>query len=255
MALVKGTYLVLGNWKMHLTRDAARHLARRIASANAAGVDVGLAPAFVHIQSVREAIAGSEVLLGAQTCHAQPEGAFTGEVSAPMLADMGCAFVILGHSERRQMMHESDAAVKAKAEAALAQGLHVVLCVGETLGQRESGAYREVIEGQLHASLPDAFDRDRLTVSYEPIWAIGTGRTASLDDISAMHAHIGEVLASRQGGGALPRVLYGGSVKANNALDILSLPVVDGVLVGGASLDADAFTTIIGAAGASAQKR
>jgi triosephosphate isomerase len=258
--LVKGTYLILGNWKMHLCTKRAGQLAESIAAISLTDetATVGVAPAFVHLASVQHALQASPVLLGAQACRAEPEGAYTGDVSATMLHDAGCRFVIAGHSERRQHYAESNAQVREQAEAILQQRMHAVICVGESLEQREKGEHLNVIESQLRESLPASFDRARLTVSYEPIWAIGTGKTAGAEDIVEMHGHIQSILhklCSDDAQTAIPRVLYGGSVKANNALDILSLPVVDGVLVGGASLDAHAFKAIIEAAEISARKR
>lgn len=247
---------------MHLTREGAASLAAEIAATasllNESEITIGLAPAFVHVTELRQALAGSNVLLGAQTCHAQDEGAYTGEISAAMLRDAGCDFVITGHSERRQHCHETSGQVRDKTAAALRHGLHAVLCVGETLAQREAGTYLEDIATQLRQSLPESCGRDSLTVAYEPIWAIGTGKTATQNDIAEVHGHIQQVLHDvfhTEKNQPIPRVLYGGSVKANNALDILALPVVDGVLVGGASLDASAFKTIIEAAEKSARKR
>lgn len=260
--LVKGSYLILGNWKMHLTMDAAVRLATEIVAVagnlSKSSMDIGLAPAFVHIAAICEVLKGSSILLGAQTCHAQDEGAYTGEISAAMLKDARCDFVIIGHSERRHIYNESNEQVREKTATALRHGLHAVVCVGETLQQREEGIFLDVIETQLRQSLPDGCNRDSLTVSYEPVWAIGTGKTASAHDIDQAHEHIQAVLRDMLGSNkrqAIPRVLYGGSVKANNALDILALPVVDGVLVGGASLDANAFKAIIEAAEISARKR
>lgn len=257
-----GQLLILGNWKMHLTQQAAGQLAAKIAALKVEErVKVGVAPAFLHLPIVGHELAESHVWLGAQTCHEQPEGAFTGDISAPMLADLGCRFVIVGHSERRQHHHETSAQVRRKAEAAIKNALHAVVCVGETPAQRESGTYLSVIEKQLRESVPTGARRDKLTVSYEPLWAIGTGKTASVTDIEEVHRHIRTVLhdlALRHAAldnAEVPRVLYGGSVKANNALDILTLPVVDGVLVGGASLDPSAFAAIIKAAEASARNR
>jgi len=254
--LVQGKYWVLGNWKMHLTVDEAGELSRRIAGfAYPAEVSVGVAPSYVHIATAVAAARDAALLTGAQDCHAQPQGAHTGDVSADMLKDAGCQFVIVGHSERRQNHGETSEAVRAKAQAAQKAGLHVVLCVGETLAQRESGQCFAVVEEQLRASLPDDRSRDALTIAYEPVWAIGTGKTASNDDIAGMHHHIADVLSGLTTQKNVSRILYGGSVKANNALDILALPVVDGVLVGGASLDADAFHAIIQAAQNAATQR
>lgn len=252
--LVKGAYLVLGNWKMHGDSNTSAMLAANIAARavppEKSNVSIGIAPCYVHLHPCRNVIFGDEILLGAQDCRAEPEGAYTGDVSAAMLKKQGCSFVIVGHSERRKWHGERNEHVRHKATGVLREGLHAVVCVGETLEERESGNHLQVVEAQLRASLPAQCTRDSLTVSYEPVWAIGTGRSASAEDIRQMHAHIRTILQQIAGAqdGALPRILYGGSVKANNALDILSLPVVDGVLVGGASLDAEAFQSIIQAA-------
>lgn len=263
--LVKGAYLILGNWKMHGDADSAVDLAAEIARnalpAEETGVSVGVAPSFLHIGAVRQAIPGNEILLGAQDCRAEDSGAFTGDISAAMLKAAGCAFVIAGHSERRKWHGERDEHVRHKAGGIIRQGMHAVVCVGETQAERDAGTFLQAVEAQLRGSLPQPFMRDLVTVSYEPVWAIGTGRAASAADIRQMHAHIRTVLQQMAGAGgsdganSIPRVLYGGSVNANNALDILSLPVVDGVLVGGASLDANAFQAIIHAAHTAAQKR
>ncbi|MGB1540027.1 MAG: triose-phosphate isomerase, partial [Rickettsiales bacterium] len=191
------------------------------------------------------------VLLGAQDCHEAEQGAHTGHISAAMLEDCGCDFTLVGHSERRADDGETNTQVKAKAERAIAHGVHAVVCVGETQSERETGDYLQVIEKQLRASLPAKHAAADLTIAYEPVWAIGTGKTASLDDISEVHGHIKGIVSALQKEkeeDIPPRVIYGGSVNANNALEILSLPVVDGVLVGGASLDAESFSNIIRAA-------
>lgn len=242
-----GSRLILGNWKMHLTQAAARQLAEAIARLPlSAASTVALFPPFTALHAVGEAISGSAVKLGGQDCHDKDAGAFTGNISAPMLSDAGCELVITGHSERRAQGEQS-AWIKQKAEAAVRNGLHAVVCVGESAATREEGAHLAFLSAQLQESLPDAASYDSVSIAYEPIWAIGTGKTATVEDISEVHSHL-SALATPLFGGKKPRILYGGSVKANNALEILSLPVVDGVLVGGASLDASEFSAIIEAA-------
>ena len=231
------TPLIAANWKMNGRRDWAdkpRALADRIGDVE--GVDVLICPAFVHIALLETA---PGIALGAQTCHPEAGGAQTGEISAEMLADLGCRFVLVGHSERRAR-GETDADVRARAEAAHRAGLVPIVCVGETLEQREAGAAEDVVLGQIMGSRPGTVGE--FAVAYEPVWAIGTGRVAEPADIAAMHAVIrGEV-------GPDTRILYGGSVKPANASAILALDDVDGALVGGASLDMEAFAQIVRAA-------
>ncbi|RKK06137.1 triose-phosphate isomerase [Pseudoroseomonas wenyumeiae] len=241
--------LIAGNWKMHGTLASARELAAGVAAGAAPAADLLVCPPFPHLSAVAEALGRSAVALGAQDCHAQPKGAHTGDVSAPMLADLGCRFVILGHSERRADHGESDAVVLAKAEAALAAGLTPVVCVGESEAQRLAGEAEAVVAAQLAGSLPEGFASAGGVVAYEPVWAIGTGRTPTESDIAAMHARIRQELEGRFGGaGGTLRILYGGSVKPGNAKAILALPHVDGALVGGASLVAADFLGIAAAA-------
>lgn len=241
---------IVGNWKMNGTRamlGEARAIDR--AAVRFPTVRVALAPPYTLIQAMREAVQGIGV--GAQDYHAAAGGAFTGDVSAPMLADSGADFVIVGHSERRALHGESDAIVHDKAQAALAAGLDVILCVGETEAQRDAGSAEAVVAGQLAGSLPQGEGvAARLSVAYEPVWAIGTGRVASVGDVTAMHAAIRSQLGEVYGdAGAGVRILYGGSVNAGNAAELLAADNVGGALVGGASLTAEAFTAIIGAAG------
>jgi triosephosphate isomerase len=243
--------LVAGNWKMHGTLESARALAaavRRGAEAAPLHADLVLCPPALHVPAVAEVLAGSAVGLGGQDCHAAPEGPHTGDVSAPMLRDAGAGWVILGHSERRAGHGETDAAVRAKAEAALAAGLTPIVCVGETLAEREAGRAEEVVVVQLAGSLPEGVCAAGGVVAYEPVWAIGTGRTPSPDDIETMHAAIRAALVARHGAaGKGVRILYGGSVKPSNAAQILALREVNGALVGGASLDAAGFLAIAAA--------
>lgn len=240
---------IVGNWKMNgLRAQLAEARAIDRGAARHSGVDVGIAPPFTLISALAEA---SETLsVGGQDCHAEASGAFTGDVSAAMLADAGAGFVIVGHSERRAMHGESDAAVRAKAEAALAAGLSVIVCVGETEAERDAGNAEAVVTRQIDGSLPTGDEAlAGLTVAYEPVWAIGTGRVPSLDDVSAMHRAIRSKLVAIFGEeGAGVRILYGGSVNAGNAADLLGADEVGGALVGGASLTADSFLAIVLAA-------
>ena len=241
--------LIVGNWKMNGTRAMlaeARAIDR--GAARHPGVRVGIAPPFTLISTLSEAVQTAQV--GAQDCHAAVSGAFTGDVSAPMLADAGASFSIVGHSERRTLHGENDAMVKAKAEAALAAGLEVIVCVGENEAQRDAGQAEAVVTAQLAGSLP-AIEGNLLlvTVAYEPVWAIGTGRVPSLDDVAAMHRAVRGKLVELYGEEATGiAILYGGSVNAGNAEDLLGVEEVGGALVGGASLTADAFLAIVLAA-------
>ena len=240
---------IVGNWKMNGTRAMlaeARSIDR--AASRLPSVDVGLAPPFTLVAAMAEAV--QDIAVGGQDCHAKASGAFTGDVAAGMLADAGAGFTIVGHSERRAMHGESDADVKAKAEAALAAGLSVILCVGETEAERDSGNAEGVVEGQLAGSLPEGEDAAaRLSVAYEPVWAIGTGRVPSVADVGAMHRAIrARLLATYGEAGQGVRILYGGSVNAGNAAELLAADEVGGALVGGASLTAEGFSTIIAAA-------
>lgn len=240
---------IVGNWKMNGTRAMlaeARAIDR--ATARLPGVQVALAPPFTLIHAMREAV--EAIGVGGQDCHVEPSGAFTGDVSASILADAGADFTIVGHSERRALHGETDALVRAKAEAAQTAGLSVILCVGETEAERDSGKAEVVVDKQLDGSLPQGEDAAaKLSVAYEPVWAIGTGRVPSVEDVSAMHRSIRSKLNAVYGeAGAGVRILYGGSVKADNAAELLAADEVGGALVGGASLSAESFVAIIGAA-------
>lgn len=235
--------LIAGNWKMHGSLSDAAALAGAVRD-GAAGLpaDLLVCPTFLHVASVAGLLAGSPVAVGAQDCHAAPKGAHTGDVAAPMLRDAGATHVILGHSERRTDHAETDAAVRAKAEAAAAAGLIPIVCVGETEAERLAGQAEAVVARQLQGSLPDGFAG---IIAYEPVWAIGTGRTPTEADIAAIHGTIRAALAARFGAaGGQMRILYGGSMKPGNAKAILALPNVDGGLVGGASLVAADFLAI-----------
>ncbi|WP_431280662.1 triose-phosphate isomerase [Humitalea sp. 24SJ18S-53] len=242
--------LIAGNWKMHGTVADAVALARAVVAGSAGlPADLLICPPVVHLLAVAPAVSGSAVGLGAQDCHAAGKGAHTGDVSAGMLRDAGAAWVILGHSERRADHAETDAQVAAKAAAAMAAGLCPIVCVGETLAQREAGEAEAVVAGQLAGSLPPGFAEAGGVVAYEPVWAIGTGLTPTEGDIRAMHARLrAEVLGLCGPAGGGVRLLYGGSVKPGNAAAILALPEVNGALVGGAALVAADFLAIAAAA-------
>jgi triosephosphate isomerase len=242
---------VCGNWKMHRTTAEARALAgevRSAAEALADRVDVAIAPPFTALAATAEALAGSRIGLGAQNLHWEAQGAFTGEISAAMLVEAGCRYVLCGHSERRQFFGDTDDWVQKKTRAALAAGLHPIVCVGETLPEREAGKTLEVVGRQVRAALAGLGDAQvaGLTVAYEPVWAIGTGKTASSAQAQEVHAAIRAILAElAPSAAASVRILYGGSVKPDNAAELMSQPDVDGALVGGASLKALDFTGII----------
>jgi len=250
--MAKRPYIV-GNWKMHGTRAMlaeARAIDR--AAERLIKAEVALAPPYTLIHATRNE--ADLIGVGAQDCHAADGGAHTGDISAAMVKDAGASFVILGHSERRANHGETDADVRAKVEAALAAGLNVILCVGETESDRDAGNAEAVVASQLEGSLPEGklFGEtvgDKLTVAYEPVWAIGTGRTPTVEDVGAMHRHIRARLVEIFGeGGADVRILYGGSVKPENAGQLLAADEVGGALVGGASLTAESFLGIIVAA-------
>jgi triosephosphate isomerase len=242
--------IVAGNWKMNLDRAKARELAAAVAArrGEAADVDLVLCPPAVYLETVGNAIAASDVALGAQNAHAMAGGAYTGEVADPMLIDLGCRFVILGHSERRTLCGETDAIVNAKTKAALDAGLVPIVCVGETLEEREAGRTQAVVTTQIRDSLAgvSAADLERIVVAYEPVWAIGTGKVATPQQAQEVHALIRGLLAglASPAVAAKIRIQYGGSVKPDNAADLASQPDIDGALVGGASLKADDFLGI-----------
>ncbi|MGB1048636.1 MAG: triose-phosphate isomerase [Rhodothermales bacterium] len=246
--------LVVGNWKMNLDLAAARQLASAVSSSigSVENVDVGVCPPFVNLDAVYGVLHGTGIRLGAQNMHAQDSGAYTGEVSAAMLRAVGCHYVILGHSERRQFFGETNASVSDKAQKALAQKLVPIVCVGESLPQREAGSHEQVVESQIQESLSGVHisSASELVVAYEPVWAIGTGKTASPQQVADMHGHIRRLLEhlfGRELGAGIP-ILYGGSVKPGNADEIFAQTNVDGGLIGGAALKADDFLAIVNAA-------
>jgi len=239
--------LIAGNWKMNGSLAMAGGLVNALRTvAGGLACDLLVCPPATLVQVAAHGLLGSGVAVGGQDCHAKASGAHTGDISAAMLRDAGATHVILGHSERRADHGESDAAVLAKVQAAVAAGLTPVVCVGETEAQRVAGEQNAVVGAQLAGSLPEGFAG---VVAYEPVWAIGTGRTPTEADVAAMHAHIRAELVRRLGaGGGGIRILYGGSVKPGNAAALLGLPEVGGALVGGASLVADDFLGIARAA-------
>ena len=244
--------VIAGNWKMYKTvgESVATALALKPLVANANHWEVVIAPVFTALKSVADRLEGSNIKLAAQNCAAEKtEGAFTGEVAASMVRDAGCSHVIVGHSERRQYFFESDQIVSRKTQAGLAAGLMVIVCVGETLEQRDQGSAESVVRNQLAGGLSGltASDLDRIIVAYEPVWAIGTGRTATPEQAQEMHAFIRRVFAERHSAAAADaiRVLYGGSVKPDNIAGLMKQPDIDGALVGGASLKAESFAEIV----------
>jgi triosephosphate isomerase len=241
--------LVAGNWKMNGLRASAAEFERIVTrAAEYQGCDLMICPPATLLARFAELAKGSAVAVGAQDCHSEPSGAFTGDISAEMIADAGATAVIVGHSERRTFHRENDEDVKAKAEAAARAGLLAILCIGETKEEREAGATLVRIQRQLDGSLPDSIDPARLVVAYEPVWAIGTGLTPTPKDIAEVHAHIRKALIGRaKQAGEGVRILYGGSVKPSNARDLMAVPEVNGALVGGASLKADDFFGIAAA--------
>ncbi|MCB2203536.1 triose-phosphate isomerase [bacterium] len=249
-------YVVAGNWKMNTTPGQAKALAEAIGKEYPApeieGFGVILCPPFPMLAEVLEAVAGSLVTVGAQNMHEQDFGAFTGEVSAPMLNSLGCSHVILGHSERRQYFAESDELINAKAKQAFAHLITPIVCVGETLAHRETGATNDVIEKQVRGVLEglDALQIRDMILAYEPVWAIGTGKTATPEQAEEVHVYIRKLVAElydEETADALV-IQYGGSVKADNAAELFAQPNVDGGLIGGASLKAEDFLAIIAAA-------
>ena len=242
--------LVVGNWKMHGSRPANAELLAALLGARPYGADVAVCVPFVYLNEAAATLAGSDIRWGAQDVSAHEQGAYTGEVSATMLAEFGCRYVIVGHSERRAYHAESDALVAQKAQAALARGVTPVVCVGETLAEREAGETEEVVKRQLSVVIHQlAHCAAEMVVAYEPVWAIGTGRTASPEQAQAVHAVLRAQLQAATGRGAAMKILYGGSVKPDNAATLLAQADIDGGLIGGASLVAHDFIAICRAAG------
>ncbi len=243
--------LAAGNWKMNGLAASLAEIEALATAYPTPGCDILICPPATLLARVSDAALGTSVQTGAQDCHPQDSGAHTGDISAAMVRDAGGAFVIVGHSERRADHGEDDALVRAKAEAAHDAGLIAIICVGETLAEREAGRTLEVVGAQVAGSLPDDATAEDTVVAYEPVWAIGTGKVPTTDEIGLVHADIRSRLTSRFGAeGEAMRILYGGSVKASNATEIFAVPNVDGALVGGASLKATDFGGIIDALGA-----
>ena len=245
--------VVFGNWKMHTSRAEARALAEGVRKAlgDGAAGEAGVCPPFVYLRDVLEVLQGSPVRVGAQNCHWETQGAFTGEVSATMLRDLGCTHVILGHSERRHGLGETDDIVRKKLAAAWKAGLTPIFCVGETLAEREAGKTSDIVRRHVTEGLRDARreDLNRLIIAYEPVWAIGTGRTATPAQAQEVHNLIRRILTELPAAGAetaraIP-LQYGGSVKPDNVAEIAAQPDVDGALVGGASLKVEDFVKIV----------
>jgi triosephosphate isomerase (TIM) len=243
---------VCGNWKMHKTAAEAGQLVRELRQRLNTQIQVAVAPPFTALQAVKQALQGSPIQLFGQNCHHEKQGAFTGEVSAPMLKEIGCDGVILGHSERRQYFGETDEGVNRKLRAALEAQLHPIVCVGETLQEREASRTWEVVSRQVRGAFAGlgAEAIGVCTLAYEPVWAIGTGKTATTAQAQEVHGQIRGLLRELAGAPAADavRIQYGGSVKPENAADLLGQPDIDGALVGGASLKAEDFARIIAGA-------
>lgn len=245
---------IAGNWKMNMLRESSLALVEGLLAQlpKSDQVEVAVCPPSVYLDAVGKALRGSRIGLGAQNMYHEKEGAFTGELSGQMLLDIGCRYVILGHSERRQFFGETDQSVNQKVKAALGVGLTPIVCVGETLQQREANETNRVIDQQCRGSLSGLSSEQaaKLVIAYEPVWAIGTGKTATPEQAEEVHAHIRQLLTELFGKATADglRIQYGGSVKADNAAELLRQPNIDGALVGGASLKADGFAAIVKAA-------
>ncbi len=245
---------IAGNWKMNLNRAQAVALAEGVAkgAAKIEGVDLAVCPPSCYLDAVGRTIAGSKVLLGAQNMYHEQEGAFTGELSAAMLRDLGCNYVILGHSERRHVLGETDAAINKKVHAALGAGLIPIVCVGELLSEREAGQTLAVIRRQFDSSLVgiNAEQMKTVVIAYEPVWAIGTGKVATPQQAEEVHLALRKIVSERYNNAIadVVRMQYGGSVKPDNAAELLKQPNIDGALVGGASLKVDQFLGIVAGA-------
>lgn len=245
--------LIAGNWKMNLNQKDSVQLVEAIAEAvrTLEDVDVLVAPPFTNLRAVKDAIGGNRMLLAGQNMHPETAGAYTGEISGPMLLDAGCTHVILGHSERRGLFHESDQFIDQKVKAAVSSGLTPIVCIGETLAEREAGKTMDVLKDQLAGSLRNFREANRMPASailaYEPVWAIGTGKTATPDQAQEAHGFIRRWIQEMfdQETAQAVRILYGGSVKPDNASELMSQPDIDGALVGGASLKSETFIPIM----------
>ena len=249
--MVNRTPLIAGNWKMYKTSPEAVDTAKKLAElvADTADVDIMIAPVFTALDPVSHVVRDSRIALGAQNLYWEKEGAYTGEISAHMLTAIGCRYVIIGHSERRQYFGETDETVNKRIRAALDAGLIPVMCVGETEQERDAGQTFSVLDKQVKNGLYNyvANDLETLVIAYEPVWAIGTGKTATKDQAQEAHHHIRGLITELYGDAlsASLRILYGGSVKPDNVSDLMAMPDIDGALVGGASLEADSFSKII----------
>jgi triosephosphate isomerase len=243
--------IIVGNWKMHKTTAEAVALVQdlRASVGEAQGVDIGVAPPYTALMAVAEVLRGASIFVAAQNLHWEPQGAFTGEISAAMLRDVGCTRVVVGHSERRQLFAETDATVNRKLKAALNAQLDPIFCIGETLAQRESNTTFNVLEQQVRQGLADipAEGMSRVVIAYEPVWAIGTGQTATPAQAQEVHAHVRGLLGQLYGKALADevRIQYGGSVNPGNIHTLMTQPDVDGALVGGASLEASSFAQIV----------
>jgi triosephosphate isomerase len=244
--------LIAGNWKMNLTRASAVALAKGVANGAETidGVDLAVCPPSCYLDAVGQAIAGSKVALGAQNMYPEPDGAFTGEISATMLLDLGCTYVILGHSDRRQKLGETDELISKKVQTAVSAGLIPIVCLGELLAEREAGQALAVIRRQFDGSLAQLSAQQiaKVVIAYEPVWAIGTGKVATPQQAGDAHGALRKLLEDRYNGSiaSVVRILYGGSVTSDNAAELLRQPNIDGALVGGASLKVDQFLGIAG---------
>ncbi len=240
---------IVGNWKMNGTKTEAQKLAtgflKRIQTATRPLPHIILCPSYPYLTSTIDILKNSPIEVGAQDCHYEKVGAFTGDVSVLQLADVGCKYVIIGHSERRHHHHESSSLIRRKIETATKAGLRPILCIGESSEDRKNGNTIHVISHQLISDLPESFGSHELLIAYEPLWAIGAGKTPSFEEIEQIMGLIKYDLSARMTGGALIPTLYGGSVNAQNAADLLKLPHVDGLLVGGVSLKLDEFWEVI----------
>ena len=247
---------IAGNWKMNLLKSSATALVQQLMDSlkGISNVDIAVCPPSLYLGDLAGALRGSSIGLGAQNVYSKPDGAYTGELSCSMLHDVGCQYVILGHSERRAIFGESDALVNEKLKAVLAAGLTPIVCIGETLEEREAGRTTDVVRGQCRGSLAGITEEQmkKTVLAYEPVWAIGTGKTATPAQAEEVHADIRALLSTLFSPSTAEHVIiqYGGSVKADNALELLGQPNIDGALVGGASLKSDSFTAIVQAAAA-----